>query len=201
MVVSVRSTIRSSVPGSRSTRGVSPLEDIVESLPHLHFSIKWNHEGAVRMCRSLETILCLVAVWQSTSTRARLTQIRDIVDGRFSGLFVVRGWSPGAGEVAKRLSAQTFGRASIERERRGCCDLQLPHRPQARLGPFIHQRGIGSAASPFLPPHCEIRQKYGGGRGIRTPGTLAGTVVFKTTCLNRSHIPPRAYFIRKFASP
>ena len=30
----------------------------------------------------------------------------------------------------------------------------------------------------------------GGGRGIRTPGTLAGTAVFKTACFNRSHIPP-----------
>src|SRR5579863_6174865 len=32
---------------------------------------------------------------------------------------------------------------------------------------------------------------YGGGRGIRTPGTLSGTVVFKTTRFNRSRIPPR----------
>src|SRR3954471_1258442 len=31
----------------------------------------------------------------------------------------------------------------------------------------------------------------GGGRGIRTPGTLSGTAVFKTACFNRSHIPPR----------
>jgi hypothetical protein len=31
----------------------------------------------------------------------------------------------------------------------------------------------------------------GGGRGIRTPGTLAGTAVFKTACFNRSHIPPQ----------
>jgi hypothetical protein len=30
----------------------------------------------------------------------------------------------------------------------------------------------------------------GGGRGIRTPGTLSGTVVFKTTRFNRSRIPP-----------
>ena len=31
----------------------------------------------------------------------------------------------------------------------------------------------------------------GGGRGIRTPGTLSSTAVFKTACFNRSHIPPR----------
>src|SRR5712691_10081694 len=32
--------------------------------------------------------------------------------------------------------------------------------------------------------------EYGGGRGIRTPGTLSGTAVFKTACFNHSHIPP-----------
>ena len=30
----------------------------------------------------------------------------------------------------------------------------------------------------------------GGGRGIRTPGTLPGTVVFKTTAIDHSAIPP-----------
>ena len=40
--------------------------------------------------------------------------------------------------------------------------------------------------------------EFGGGRGIRTPGTLPGTVVFKTTALNRSAIPPRHDF-SKFA--
>ena len=30
----------------------------------------------------------------------------------------------------------------------------------------------------------------GGGRGIRTPGTLSGTTVFKTARFNRSRIPP-----------
>ena len=37
----------------------------------------------------------------------------------------------------------------------------------------------------------DLRTKSGGGRGIRTPGTLSGTSVFKTDCFNRSHIPPR----------
>src|SRR6188474_1394935 len=32
---------------------------------------------------------------------------------------------------------------------------------------------------------------YGGGRGIRTPGTLTGSVVFKTTAIDHSAIPPR----------
>jgi hypothetical protein len=31
---------------------------------------------------------------------------------------------------------------------------------------------------------------HGGGRGIRTPGTVSGTVVFKTTRFNHSRIPP-----------
>src|SRR5437867_9075615 len=38
-------------------------------------------------------------------------------------------------------------------------------------------------ASVFL-----VKVKYGGGRGIRTPGTLAGTVVFKTTAIDHSAI-------------
>src|SRR6185436_3969314 len=32
--------------------------------------------------------------------------------------------------------------------------------------------------------------RCGGGRGIRTPGTLPGTVVFKTTAIDHSAIPP-----------
>ena len=32
--------------------------------------------------------------------------------------------------------------------------------------------------------------EIGGGRGIRTPGTVSGTVVFKTTRFNHSRIPP-----------
>src|ERR1051325_7226317 len=34
-------------------------------------------------------------------------------------------------------------------------------------------------------------REVGGGRGIRTPGTLPGTVVFKTTAIDHSAIPPR----------
>ena len=35
------------------------------------------------------------------------------------------------------------------------------------------------------------RVKSGGGRGIRTPGTLSGTAVFKTAAIDHSAIPPR----------
>jgi hypothetical protein len=34
------------------------------------------------------------------------------------------------------------------------------------------------------------RELAGGGRGIRTPGALSGSVVFKTTRFDRSRIPP-----------
>ena len=35
--------------------------------------------------------------------------------------------------------------------------------------------------------------KNGGGRGIRTPGTLSSTTVFKTGAFNHSAIPPCFY--------
>ena len=39
-------------------------------------------------------------------------------------------------------------------------------------------------------PHFLTFAVPGGGRGIRTPGDITATVVFKTTALNRSAIPP-----------
>ena len=36
----------------------------------------------------------------------------------------------------------------------------------------------------------QTKNQSGGGRGIRTPGAVSGTVVFKTTRFNRSRIPP-----------
>jgi hypothetical protein len=39
------------------------------------------------------------------------------------------------------------------------------------------------------------RAKVGGERGIRTPGTLTGTVVFKTTAIDHSAISPRESFL------
>ena len=43
---------------------------------------------------------------------------------------------------------------------------------------------------PLSPPR-RAKAKFGGGRGIRTPGTLPGSVVFKTTAIDHSAIPPR----------
>ncbi len=56
-------------------------------------------------------------------------------------------------------------------------------------------------AAPFYGPSPQVEWKNlrsrehggvfnGGGRGIRTPGTLSGTTVFKTAGINRSPIPP-----------
>ena len=36
----------------------------------------------------------------------------------------------------------------------------------------------------------------GGEGGIRTPGTLSGTAVFKTACFNRSHTSPREQVLK-----
>ena len=40
---------------------------------------------------------------------------------------------------------------------------------------------------------CRL-SKYGGG-GIRTHGTVAGTLVFKTRALNHSTTPPEGYSV------
>ena len=42
-------------------------------------------------------------------------------------------------------------------------------------------------------PYSSLRRGVcGGGRGIRTPGTLSGPTVFKTAAFDRSAIPPAA---------
>ena len=43
---------------------------------------------------------------------------------------------------------------------------------------------------PTTPDARASAQKAGGGRGIRTPGTVSRTVVFKTTAIDHSAIPP-----------
>ena len=52
----------------------------------------------------------------------------------------------------------------------------------------------------FLVP-CKSRlrraKEGGGGRGIRTPGSLSTSVVFKTTAIDHSAIPPRRELRRK----
>src|SRR5262249_11280906 len=51
--------------------------------------------------------------------------------------------------------------------------------------------------SAQIAPFKQSASRIGGGRGIRTPGTLPGTVVFKTTAIDHSAIPPRRKSRRK----
>gem|GEM_PF-5933949 len=50
-----------------------------------------------------------------------------------------------------------------------------------QIGAFLHNEGF----QPLLD-----RYESGGGSGIRTHGGLASTLVFKTSALNHSAIPP-----------
>src|SRR5882672_11833384 len=69
------------------------------------------------------------------------------------------------------------------------------------LGIFGRRQGQHLAGGQALPSTIFASRRRavkdinieedGGGRGIRTPGTLSGTAVFKTACFNHSHIPPR----------
>src|SRR5581483_4153021 len=52
---------------------------------------------------------------------------------------------------------------------------------------------VGNRVGQECPTHTiqGIAGRTGGGRGIRTPGTVSRTAVFKTARFNRSRIPPR----------
>ena len=68
-----------------------------------------------------------------------------------------------------------------------------PSIPNSRL--ITHfVRSFGETAFAWLASRsCERSErlaKVGGGRGIRTPGAVSRTAVFKTACFNHSHIPP-----------
>jgi hypothetical protein len=49
----------------------------------------------------------------------------------------------------------------------------------------------GTRLSAFDGRVGDFPRDPGGGRGIRTPGSLPGTVVFKTSAIDHSAIPPR----------
>ena len=55
-----------------------------------------------------------------------------------------------------------------------------------------HATSRRRVAGRLRPAHDSQRRGHeaGGGRGIRTPGTLSGSTVFKTAALNHSAIPP-----------
>jgi hypothetical protein len=63
-------------------------------------------------------------------------------------------------------------------------DLSSRNREERACFPdFVRNKGGNSLLSRLA----------GGGRGIRTPGTVSRTSVFKTDCFNHSHIPPRGW--------
>ncbi len=85
-------------------------------------------------------------------------------------------------------------------------DEELPRsnrcfaRAEHRRRVSIPRAGWDNFSCQVLPPRCVLigsawsRDAGGvgfGGRGIRTPGTLTGSVVFKTTAIDHSAIPPR----------
>ena len=69
--------------------------------------------------------------------------------------------------------------------------LRIPDRFRAHLDFRKQQNARKAGARVALENNSLSYRLNGGGRGIRTPGTLSGTTVFKTVCFNRSHIPPR----------
>ena len=56
----------------------------------------------------------------------------------------------------------------------------------------LHTKSIGfQSSSSRTAKWFSTYELCGGGRGIRTPGTVSGTAVFKTARFNHSRIPPR----------
>ena len=60
---------------------------------------------------------------------------------------------------------------------------------------------FGPAFAGFLGTNPRPRASSGGGGGIRTPGALSGTVVFKTTALNHSATPPKGKVYPDYRKP
>ena len=104
-----------------------------------------------------------------------------------------------AGPVALDLAqAQCRTRSAVPRG--GTRPRHGPQRPGARLSDptsqFLlwdipwHTSGLGHLKS-FIMKYLE--KFHGGGRGIRTPETLASPAVFKTAAFNHSAIPPSIF--------
>ena len=71
----------------------------------------------------------------------------------------------------------------------GTCETPCGGSVTPRRGQFRGQlRGQAALGSGCASPQVV---DSGGGRGIRTPGTLPGTAVFKTAAIAHSAIPPR----------
>lgn len=75
----------------------------------------------------------------------------------------------------------------------GCCHSplrgrSLRSRSKFAVREFVEPPGPQGFSSPF--PTILISVISIGGKGIRTPGPVSRTTVFKTAALNRSAIPP-----------
>ncbi len=83
--------------------------------------------------------------------------------------------------------APTAARPVLERRNKQRQQQKQPHKCAAVDGVTPYQGSfVDNMDSCGL-----LRKESGGGRGIRTPGTLSGTTVFKTAGINRSPIPPQ----------
>ena len=111
-----------------------------------------------------------------------------------------RGGSPGGMRNSK---TQAFGHdhRGDSRPRRA---YFLPVRFRSGSEQSRVQRGMkcGCNTAPIHQnafSYDELDGSIGGGRGIRTPGTVARTVVFKTTAIDHSAIPPHRKTRPEFA--
>jgi len=109
-----------------------------------------------------------------------------------------------AGESSSKTSCAFTWRHAQTRGRRCLVKQLLALEPDAILFGMDHCGRKGLFAEGCPPPRlCRCIQglpsrssrrrrelKAGGGRGIRTPGTLPGTAVFKTATIDHSVIPP-----------
>jgi hypothetical protein len=103
---------------------------------------------------------------------------------------------PGSRAAASAISRWRWTFASIDsRQSSGACSTM---RSSTRLASarwagtqVAHRNNAESIRTPIALSRPRSRER-GGGRGIRTPGALAGTPVFKTGAFDRSAIPPRA---------
>ena len=71
-------------------------------------------------------------------------------------------------------------------------NLSLCGRTGAHFVPTLIAKTPEIGAFWAEPENNSLTSRLSGGEGgIRTPGTLSGTAVFKTACFNRSHTSPR----------
>jgi hypothetical protein len=91
--------------------------------------------------------------------------------------------------MACAVMRRTRSHVSIRARTRGHSGIRAESRCAACV-----LRCFGAQGAARWPGALALRrmtERFGGGRGIRTPGTVSGSVVFKTTAIDHSAIPPR----------